>query len=117
MNYTLFVTGKTYKNINLLDYTGRLMDLWIIYSSILQKILFPLCMATHYCLFPKALIYPGSVFQGVNGYGVNLALILIGIFGFYFLYLVTNVLLHYSILAYFILGENRNKDLKFCLVF
>jgi hypothetical protein len=89
------------------------MDLWMIYSSVLLKFLFPLCMVTHYCLFPKAFIYPGSVFQGMDGYGVNLAFILIGIFVFYFLDLVTNVLLHYAVVAYFILGENRNKDFKF----
>jgi hypothetical protein len=113
VNYTLVTTGKTHKNINVLDYTGRLMDLWLIYSSFLLKFLFPLCMVTHYCVCPKAFIYPGSVFQGVNGYGVNLAFILIGIFVFYCLDLVTNVLLHYAVVAYFILGENRNKDFKF----
>jgi hypothetical protein len=59
------IKGKA-KNKDILDYTGRLMDWWKLYSIVGLKILIPFGLLAHYCLFPMALTYPSSVFKGTD---------------------------------------------------
>jgi hypothetical protein len=105
------IAGTVKEDTNSLQYTGRLMDYWIMYNFLALKVLIPLCMLVHYCLFPMAMIYPGSVLKGMDGIGVNLALIFTGFFVVYFVNLVPNAILHYGCLAYFILSKT---SLKYC---
>jgi hypothetical protein len=88
------------------------MDYWIMYNFLALKVLIPLCMLIHYCLFPMVFIYPGSVLKGVDGIGVNLALIFTGLFAVYFVNLAANAILHYGCLAYFILSKTSPKYCK-----
>jgi hypothetical protein len=104
------IPGKANRDVYNVGYTGRLMDCWIMYSIFVLKISIPLCMVAHYCLFPMAMIYPGSVLKGKDGFGVALALICIGIIFIYLLDLVTNCFLNYSSLIYFILSKFHNYD-------
>jgi hypothetical protein len=82
------------------------MEYWTIYSVIVLKLALQVGTVAHYCVFPTALIYPGSLILARKGrYEYIFFLILTGMLYCYYAMLVMNSLLFYAIISYFILSK------------
>jgi hypothetical protein len=85
------------------------MNYWIIYNFVLLKAYVPLFMMVHYYIFPMAPIYFGSILEErMSSYQFQLALVFFGCCWGYFVHILTNGLLFYNVLVYFISSKVTN---------
>jgi hypothetical protein len=105
----LIFLGKRRNTNKGFDYTGKLMNYWVICSIVFMQAYVPVFMMVHYYIFPLAPIYFGSILEErMSSYQFQLALVFFGCCWGYFVHILTNCLLVYIDLVYFILSKVTN---------